>query len=128
MKYSVTFLLLLAIAFNGAGQQPTFEITGVLKGLHNSKVLLGNKPRGYSNAFKIKYFDSCISKKDTFYFTGHVDYPDFYSIEVEGKKGWAVLILDNSKIFISGSVDSVYRSKVTGSNETDIYYDYFSMG
>lgn len=118
-------LLLLSVTFfpflNTTAQQPKYEVTGVIKGIGNTKVLLGNKPTGYSSAFKIEYFDSCISRNDTFYFTGHVDNPEFYSIEVENIWGWKPFILENTKIFIKGNKDSIYRAKVDGSSETDAY-------
>lgn len=102
-----------------------YEIFGVIKGIGNTKVLLGNKPTGYTQAFKIKYYDSCISHNDTFFFKGQVKEPCFYSIEVlENKNDWRYFIIENSKIIIKGNKDSVWTSTVQGSAENDMFADY----
>lgn len=102
-----------------------FTISGKIDGIGNAKVLLGNKPRGYSGAFKARYFDSCMSVNDHFTFKGHVNELAFYSIEVPGKaKGWVHFILENKEIKIVGSKDSIYKSTVTGSPQFDAYNRY----
>lgn len=104
------------------GQQPNFEITGVLKGLGDKKVILANKPPAYSMAYKILKFDSCISKNDTFYFAVRIEYPDFFSIEVEGEERIKSFIIDcNDRIIFQGHVDSLTSAKITGSIEDQLY-------
>jgi peroxiredoxin len=111
-----------ALLCQPAGNQ--YRITGTLKGLGNGKVLLGNKPNGYTDGFKIIYFDSCIARNDTFLFSGHVNEPDFYSIEVAGSKTWTSFILDNISINITGNKDSIWKSKIDGSKEFETYRNY----
>lgn len=136
MRFTLTLLLIITI--RGTAQdtkeltvsvnttdKEEFTITGKIDGIGNSKVLLGNKPNGYSGAFKVRYFDSCMSNNDHFTFKGRVNEPGFYSIEVPGKaRGWVYFILENKEIKIVGSKDSLYRSAVTGSPQSDIYFRY----
>jgi peroxiredoxin len=133
-----TIALLLIISIRGAAQdnkdftisinnKEEFTISGKIDGIGNTKVLLGNKPNGYSGAFKARYFDSCMSVNDQFTFKGHVDELAFYSIEVPGKaRGWVYFILENKEIKIIGSKDSIYKSTVTGSPQFDTYTRYIN--
>lgn len=110
-----------------AQEKKEFTISGRIDGIGNSKVLLGNKPRGYAGGFKVRYFDSCMSVNDHFTFKGNIDELNFYSIEVPGKaRGWFCFILDKGDIKIVGSKDSLYRSTVTGSSQSDIHNHYLS--
>lgn len=102
----------------------SYSITGVIKGIGNQKVLLGNKPNGYTQGFKVVYFDSCFAKNDSFSFKGRIKEPNFYSIEVAGDIHWCYFILENSKIFIQGDKDSIWKARITGSKQNDIYSAY----
>lgn len=124
-KYSlILFLFLLSSQYLYSQEINTFyEIQGVVKGLGSRKVILGNKPNGYNDAFKLKYFDSCYSSNDSFYFKGFVDEPNWFSIEIEGVRGWSTFILENSKISFTGEMDNDRVSKVIvkGSEEYDSF-------
>ncbi|MRG47972.1 redoxin domain-containing protein [Chitinophaga sp. SYP-B3965] len=132
----LTIALLLVISTRVAAQdnkdlsisinnKEEFTISGKIDGIGNAKVFLGNKPNGYSGAFKVRYFDSCMSVNDHFTFKGHVDELAFYSIEVPGKsKGWFYFIVENKEIKIVGNRDSLYRSTITGSPQSDTYIRY----
>ena len=125
-KNAYLFLIALVITIiDLRAQSPgSYTITGVIKGIGNQKVLLGNKPNGYATGFKIIYFDSCFARNDSFSFKGRVKEPNFYSIEVAGQGGWCHFILENSKIFIQGNKDSIWKARVTGSKQNDIYMTY----
>ncbi len=100
-----------------------FSVTCIIKGVSGKKVLLTNKPAsGISESFLIHCFDSCCPKKDTFRFSFPVKEPNWYSIEITGKKGWKSFIaVPNHHIVIIGNVDSLYKSNIIGSEEDSLY-------
>ena len=106
---------------NGQSNVSNFKITGVLKGLGDKKILLANKGKGYGGGFVIRYYDSVVSKRDTFYFEGHVSEPQFYSIEISGESTWLPILMENSQILVTGSADSIWKSKIRGSSEHAAY-------
>ncbi|PWV53265.1 TlpA disulfide reductase family protein [Chitinophaga sp. S165] len=119
--------LLVVFSIKGIAQdKKEYRILGKIKGIGNAKVLLGNKPKnGYGPGFEIRYFDSCYSKDDQFFFNGHADELTFYSIEVPGiANGWVSFIAENTTIEIKGVKDSLYRSKITGSTQNEVYEAY----
>lgn len=127
--YQGLIIIVLTLTSSGktfAQENKEFIISGRIAGIGNTKVLLGNKPKGgYSAGFNIRYSDSCFSKDDHFTFKGHVDEPSFFSIEVPGvARGWIPFIIENKKIQITGNKDSIYNSIVSGSSQNDIYDHY----
>jgi peroxiredoxin len=118
-------IFLMAPALSCIAQQ-TYTVTGYIKGIGHTKVMLGNKSiPGVSSAFKKIYYDSCYSDNDKFIFKGHIDGPVFCSIEIpELTKKWAGFILENKNIYITGNKDSIYRSYISGSSQTDDYKFY----
>ena len=124
-KYLLTLFIFLASAQNSFSQNESsfYEINGVITGLGNRKVILGNKPNAYTDAFKIKYFDSCYSRNDSFYLKGFVHEPNWYSIEIEGVPGSSSFILENSKLSFTGELNNNELSnvRVNGSNEYDSF-------
>jgi thiol-disulfide isomerase/thioredoxin len=109
-----------------AQDNKAYVITGKIDGIGHAKVLLGNKPKGgYGPGFKEQYYNSCYSRNDTFFFKGHADELTFYSIEVpEAAKGWVSFIVENGKIAINGSKDSIYSATITGTAQNDVYEFY----
>lgn len=122
-KYLLTiFIFLVSAQYSFSQNEASFyEINGVIAGLGNRKVILGNKPNAYTHAFKIKYFDSCYSKNDSFYFRGSIDEPNWVSIEVEGIPGSRSFILENSIVSFKGElIDNKFgKVVVKGSSEQD---------
>lgn len=129
MQYiTILYFLVMFISIPTLGQDQSYSIMGVLKGLGNQKVYLGNKTSGYSNASKIKLIDSCYSQTDTFYFKGRISEADFYSIEVPSiTDSWATFILENSKFTIVGDIDSLSKASITGGPQQTAYINYTSL-
>jgi len=130
MKSCILFLILVLIVLNEnfAQIKNGFIISGYIKNIGETKVLLGNKPIGYPTGFELKYFDSCFSKNDSFYFKGQVKEPAFYSIEIpEKSKGWCSFILENEAIEIRGNKDSVWKAVIEGSRQTKKYFSYRNL-
>lgn len=117
--------LLMFINLPVLGQNQMYSIRGVLRGLGNEKVYLGNKGSGYSNTSKLKVIDSCYSKADTFYFQGRLTEPDFYSIEIPSMaNNWATFILENSEYKINGHIDSLSDLAIVGALQQTAYLHY----
>lgn len=123
------FFSLLFLAFtNSSFSQNTALISGYLKGLGTGKkVYLGNKPKGIGANFIEFFFDSTYSINDSFCFKKiKFTYVTDYSVETESHKGWQSFLIDNGKIFISGHVDTIYRSKVIGSGNETLYKKFYN--
>ena len=70
--------------------QKTATICGVIKGVGNSVVYLGNKPDGISNAFAAVTYDSVFAHNDSFEFKNFkFKEGNCYSLEYPGYKGLA---------------------------------------
>lgn len=128
MNYKCFYLIACLFSFINLFSQTSkseFRIFGIIKGLGNTKVLLGNKGVGYNDAFKLIYFDSCISYNDTFEFKGRINEPLIYSVEFPEKtNSWKYVVVENSNIFITGDIDSVGKANVFGSNEHTKFYNF----
>ncbi|MBA7584418.1 Thiol-disulfide oxidoreductase ResA [subsurface metagenome] len=104
--------------------KPQYTVTGTLEGLHDTlqeaaKVYLQQRKSG-----EWVDKDSVDLVESSFTFTGTVDFPDMYYLEVEGKRGKVLFWLENSEINIQTHVDTMYKAEVTGSLVHDEYTDY----
>lgn len=101
-------------------------MTTISINLHSSSgklVKLGNKPKGAMfETFKIVYYDSAVAKNDYHRFEISIKEPAFFSIEIDNSTGWLPFIASpGDHIFIKSSIDSLYKSKVTGSKEDSLF-------
>lgn len=118
-------LLAIFLCFSASINAQGYHIMGVLKGIGNTSVVLGNKGTGYTDAFIIKYYDTVESVNDTFLFYGSLLEPNFYSIEVPVVgSGWRYFILENTNIMITGHRDSISKAKVAGSKQFDLFQNF----
>lgn len=121
INYFLAFIFLAHINNCFGQSNEGYTIEGHLLNLENRKVYLGNKGQGTNAGFKVKYFDSVLSKSGDFVFRGKLSEPNLYSIEIEGGRGWRPFVLENSHIIISGNADSLWLSRVSGSIEDSLY-------
>jgi peroxiredoxin len=105
----------LAILFFACNQTPKFTIDGTIEGLEDGTVYL--KQRVAGNSVTI---DSTTSTGGKFSLTGTVEVPDIYYIS-SGEKFNLSLIVENSKIHISGKADDMKNITITGSVNQDEY-------
>ncbi len=118
--------LFLGFSINCLSQiKPTGNVTlsCYVKGSAGKKILLGNKPKGATGVlYKAGYFDSCYSINDSFRFKFSLTEPAGYSIEIADKKGWCGFIPSPGEdIRMVGSIDSLYKSKITGGKEDSLF-------
>lgn len=108
-----------------AHAQKRVTIIGNISGLADSKVYLGNKPNGITKGFTYRIFDSVYSKNGVFEFRNfQFNEIAFYSIQFEGSQMWLSFLIDTGHIYIAGNKDSIYKAKVIGSTENDLYHLY----
>lgn len=121
--YTVIGLLLCFQISAQNTERPNFKANFSIKNSSNRKIILANKPAsGISPDFKVEIVDSSVSANDSFSFNLYVKEPSWYSIELEGVKGWKSFVATpNCHISVSGSADSLYNSIITGSIEDSLY-------
>lgn len=125
-KTALIFLTFICVSLITQAQE-NYHIIGHIKGAGNAMVYLGNKPRGTSAGFKYIIHDSVRADQGHFEFKGELPETGIYSIDVPSKsKSWFSFILNKNPIHIDGKIDSVYKSKITGDNETQIFDESFA--
>ncbi len=105
---------LIAIAF-GCSKPSGYKIEVALKGA-TGKMFLEQRENG-----KFMAKDSAETVDGMAVFEGKVNFPDMYYLNAGGKNQRAVLFVENTKINVSGNVDSLRSVKVTGSPVNDEY-------
>jgi peroxiredoxin len=112
----VIYLVILAAFIAGCNSQPHFVVKGNIKGSDSLTFLL--QKRGPTRYITI---DSAVSKNGSFKMEGTVDYPDMVLLTAKNTMNRMVFFLGNSKIEITGKIDSLRDAKVTGSKTQDEY-------
>jgi peroxiredoxin len=92
-------------------KKPAYQLNGAIEGLANGEVVL------LEQRIDKRYvqIDSTLSLNGTFEFTGRVEMPDVYFISIPGRRGKAMLFLENSRISLSAHADTLWRPSVSGS-------------
>ncbi|MGA1976432.1 MAG: TlpA disulfide reductase family protein [Bacteroidales bacterium] len=115
----IAYLLLMSFLIAGCNSKTQFHIKADIKGSDNMTFkLYGLDGR------KFVVIDSAISKNGTFKMTGSVKYPMMTLLRVTGKNQQEQLFLENSKITITGKIDSLQAAKVTGSKTQDEFQSF----
>jgi peroxiredoxin len=92
-------------------------LNGTIEGLASGEVILLEQriDKEYVQV------DSALSLDGTFEFTGRVEMPDVYYVSVPGRRGKALLFLENSQIGLATHVDTLWNPVITGSAVHDEY-------
>ncbi len=112
----VIILLTMVAAFWACNNTSRYEIKGHLDGAVSGKVYLSKQENQ-----KIIHVDSAEIKNGDFKMSGTLDHPDIYYLQVQDKKGYLLLFLENNKMSITGNVDSLWLAKAAGSPYQDDY-------
>ena len=109
------FVLILALSASFVVQaQKSFTVNGNIKGLpDNTKVELRN------DDLSTTPLATGVSKAGNFEMKGTVEDPNIYLLTYAGNQQRLAIFMDNSKISIKGSVDSLNKAKVIGSPSHD---------
>lgn len=128
MKATIFLLTIFLFSILSLSSQNLISVSGTLKGAGNGKkIYLGNKPSGIGQGFIHKYYDSTEIKNDSFHFNPMKYVGGAYlSLEVDSILGWASFKSDTGKIFISANIDTLFRSRISGSGNQEIIKKFFT--
>lgn len=119
-----TYFLLIVAAFLAACSKsgPHYEISARIEGSDTVTFLL-QKMSGSKNIT----IDSAVSRKGSFKMKGgSVAYPEMVALVAKGRPARTTFYLENAQITVTGSLDSLFNAKITGSVSQDEYTSYVS--
>lgn len=114
--------LALVTATSSCSKKEGFTINGTIAGLDKGTVYLENTDEKGNKTIK----DSTEIKEGAFTFEGKVAEPLLYSIKLKGQDYGAFLLLDNEVIKFEAKKDSIFKAKITGATQYDIYQSYYN--
>lgn len=118
----ILYLILPALLLVSCTSKPHYEITGNIKGSDSVKFLLQKR-----DGNRLVTIDSAFSRKGTFRMKGGpVEYPELVMLIAPEKRMRTSFYLENSKITVTGTLDSLYDAVITGSKTQDEYQNYIN--
>lgn len=121
-KSGLLALALVTALSSCSKKEEGFTITGTIAGLDKGTVYLENTDEKGNK----KIADSAqINKEGTFTFTGKVSEPLLYTIKLKGEEYGAFFLLDNENIKVEAKKDSIFKAKVSGAVQNDIYKSFY---
>lgn len=121
LKSGLSALALLAV-LNSCSKKEGFTINGTIAGLEKGTVYLENTDEKGNK----KITDSAeIKQGGVFTFTGKVSEPLLYTIKLKGQDYGAFFLLDNEDIKVEAKKDSIFKAKVSGATQNDVYKSYY---
>lgn len=116
MKKSI-WLLVAATMMAACSSEPHYNVTGKIEGSDTITFYLLKRTAG-----KTDTINSAVSRNGSFKMKGGViEYPQMVQLVAGNSRNRAQFYLENSNIRIEGSLDSLFRAKVTGSKTEDEY-------
>jgi peroxiredoxin len=113
----IIYILVIILVMAHCSSVPHFVVKGNIKGSDSITFYLQKREAG-----KIITIDSAVSRKGSFTMKrGAVDYPQLIQLVAGNTKKRTAFYLENSNIVITGSLDSLYKAKITGSKTQDEY-------
>jgi peroxiredoxin len=97
-----------------------YTVKGELANANGMKVMLLKVIANSDDRVKL---DSSVVKKGKFQMKGTLEYPEYCVLYV-GDYGPLQMIVENTEINIAVNLKNIQDSKVTGSNETDLFVEY----
>lgn len=123
-----TSFLLFLLPIVSLAQMRQYVINGQLEGLGNEMIYLVDERDVYSLNNKAVIIDSCLADNGMFQFRGTLGEPDLYSIRIpQVTKQYLLFVLDAGEIEIQGEINLLYRAKVAGSVQHDLYKVYSAI-
>lgn len=116
MKKSYILLIATILMFS-CSSGPHYKITGKIEGADSVTFLLQKRVEG-----RLVTIDSAFSKKGNFQMKGGpVRFPEMVLLAAKGSRMRTTFYLENSDIEITGKLDSLFNSRITGSKTHDEY-------
>ena len=119
MKKLVYLVIFAAIIVSCKSKGPQFVLKGKIAGADSVTFILQERVPG-----KYVKLDSAVVIKGEFTLKGRVDYPKMVMIMAKDKRKATTFFIENSKITMTGQLDSLYNAKFTGSKTQDEYVAY----
>ncbi len=113
----ILYIIAGFVILSACTTKPGYQISGTIDGLTAGDFVLLEQ-RIDKEYVKI---DSVTSPDGTFEFTGSVEIPDVYYVTVPGKRGKALIFLENSQIGFTAHADTLWKPVITGSAVHDEY-------
>lgn len=119
MKNIVIGLVIVLSLIACQGTKDKFSIKGTIAGVETGKVYLQKVVDGHPQSI-----DTAEVVDGKFEFTGKMEVPDFRILRLNEQDYFAQFFLENSKIKVVASKDSLLSTKITGSPSHDIFKTY----
>ncbi|KIQ14429.1 hypothetical protein RT99_21440 [Flavobacterium sp. MEB061] len=121
-KSGLLALALITTISSCSKKEEGFTITGTIAGLDKGTVYLENTDEKGNKTIA----DSAqINKDGAFTFTGKVSEPLLHTIKLKGEEYGAFFLLDNENIKVEAKKDSIFKAKVSGAVQNDIYKSFY---
>jgi len=121
-KSGLLALALITTISSCSKKEEGFTITGTIAGLDKGTVYLENTDEKGNKTIA----DSAqINKDGAFTFTGKVSEPLLHTIKLKGEEYGAFFLLDNENIKVEAKKDSIFKAKVSGAAQNDIYKSFY---
>ncbi|GAA6764763.1 TlpA disulfide reductase family protein [Flavobacterium sp. CGRL1] len=119
---SSLIVLALASVITSCSKKEGYTINGTIAGLDKGMVYLENTDEKGNKQIA----DSAqIKEGGTFTFEGKVSEPLLYSLKLKGEDYGAFFLLENEDIKIEAKKDSIFKAKISGAPQNDIYKSYY---
>ncbi len=123
MKRLIAGTIIIAVLFSVISCKNTrtdgYTISGTITGADPGWVLLKKREEG-----KMITMDSTQVKEGKFAFSGKVDLPEMYYLQLKDVDGAVPFFIENGNITIKAYADSLDKSEVTGSVSHDAFIGY----
>lgn len=114
--YRIFIFLSAIFLLDSCNTQKGYNLSGRIEGLDDVTIYLQQRVDK-----KYVSLDSVGTTDGTFEFTGSVEIPDVYYLYIPGKRGRAMIFLENSPISLRAYADTIWRADISGSDVQDEY-------
>jgi peroxiredoxin len=112
----IIYLIVITALFASCSSEPHYLIKGKIEGSDGVKFLLMKREAGIYLTI-----DSATSRKGNFKMKGTIEYPDLVHLIAGNSGNRTSFYIENSRISITGKLDSLFVAKITGSKIQDEY-------
>ena len=116
IRFIYIFLAIAIFACTPKAPEIGYKITGTIDSLKDGQVILKRYFDGNWNNI-----DTSTVQSEKFEFTGKVDLPEMYRIEISDTLPYIPVFVDNNNINITGKLDSLKLAMVSGSKIQEEY-------
>ena len=114
---NIIYLIVLAVMIGACSSEPHYVVKGKIDGSDSITFYMQKREAG-----KTITIDSAVSKKGSFTMKGGaVEYPQLIQLVAGNTRKRTSFYLENSKIEITGSLDSLFKAEINGSKTQDEY-------